>query len=65
MEPGGNEAPISIVNASLNGFDLESSDDGGILISEPPVDTRLAVKIMTGESISNRAVIVLASLLEA
>ena len=65
VEPGGNEAPISIVNASLNGFDLENSDGGGVLISEPPVDTRLAVKIMTGESISNRAVIVLASLLEA
>ena len=64
VELGGNEQPISILSASLNGFELESSEKGGILISDPPIDVRLAVNIVAGEIIANRAVVVVANLRE-
>ena len=62
VEPGGNEQPIPVLSASLDGLTLESSEGGGVLITEPPIDTRLVVNVTTGESISNRAIVVLASL---
>ena len=65
VEPGGIEEAIIVTSAAIDGRELERTADGGILIPDPPVGKRTNLEITTGESISNRAVVVLANLREA